>query len=646
MATFSNNSTSLPDPYLSPDQRDLLLAALSSNKAEPNSASATNPQTGQGAPLNNERPGLSNGRPSSQIYGNLSAHKNMSQYTSSPVQYDTPAKSHNSNPVLESPFLDYDLDLDFDESFDSENGTMIGNLPDGSPDEEHDLHDKRKSIDGEDDEGGGKRREGDDKVARKPGRKPLTSEPTSKRKAQNRAAQRAFRERKEKHLKDLEVKVDDLEKASEAANHENGLLRAQVDRLHNELAGYRKRMSLNNTGLPRSPPTARTNGSGLNDSNNFKFDFPKFGSAPGSSTSTSGERAEPKNGKGVVFPGTGNTKSNSMPGVLDNNNNNYQQDVSPGSKNPATSGLSHNDDLSAKEGIEGLEGLFSPSILDSVNRSPSSDYMNRGQGGTSVTHSHRGGSESSNGQGLTPQSQGGMSLTTTTSPSASSGSHHGPTSSCGTSPEPSHQSPRINKQSESSLNPISEDSQAQAAFYEYGNLNDSNLATTWPTTGDSINEQKNPAGDITGIDWLAQQNGGQFDPVLFGDYRDSQDAFASADFGSFFNEAYPLPDLGSPFGDTNTLAPLPKKDILQEMDAKINGDDEVAPSEDSSNMLNCTKMWERLQSSDSFKNGEIDMDNLCSELKKKARCSETGVVVEHDDLEKVLAGLPGNQGQK
>jgi AP-1-like factor len=75
----------------------------------------------------------------------------------------------------ESPFLDFDPDADFDESFDfDENARMIGDIP-------GELHDKRKSIDGkdDDDEGGGKRREGEDKTAKKPGRKPLTSEPTS-----------------------------------------------------------------------------------------------------------------------------------------------------------------------------------------------------------------------------------------------------------------------------------------------------------------------------------------------------------------------------------------------------------------------------------------------------------------------------------
>lgn len=37
-----------------------------------------------------------------------------------------------------------------------------------------------------------------------------------------------------------------------------------------------------------------------------------------------------------------------------------------------------------------------------------------------------------------------------------------------------------------------------------------------------------------------------------------------------------------------------------------------------------------------FRNGEIDVDNLCSELRAKARCSEGGAVVEEKDLDKIL----------
>lgn len=90
----------------------------------------------------------------------------------------------------DSPFIDYPLDDDVEDSFTfDEQAQMFGDIPedkDNDDDDGHDhLHDKRKSMgDGdadEDDEGGGKRREGEDKQAKKPGRKPLTSEPTSVR---------------------------------------------------------------------------------------------------------------------------------------------------------------------------------------------------------------------------------------------------------------------------------------------------------------------------------------------------------------------------------------------------------------------------------------------------------------------------------
>ncbi|KAI9566992.1 hypothetical protein HD554DRAFT_2111829 [Boletus coccyginus] len=55
-----------------------------------------------------------------------------------------------------------------------------------------------------------------------------------KRKEQNRAAQRAFRERKEKHVKDLEDKVAALEAKNEAAETENTNLRDLLSRLQQE----------------------------------------------------------------------------------------------------------------------------------------------------------------------------------------------------------------------------------------------------------------------------------------------------------------------------------------------------------------------------------------------------------------------------
>lgn len=178
-----------------------------------------------------------------------------------------------------------------------------------------------------------------------------------------------------------------------------------------------------------------------------------------------------------------------------------------------------------------------------------------------------------------------------------------------------------------------------------------------------------PGNELSSFNWLAQQNNGAFDPVLFGDYRDSQDAILGQDFGTFFNEAFPLPDLGSPFNtyeNTATNPPVagskdappvqqqvpPKIDLMKQVEAAQNGEDEVYPGEDRSKMMTCNKIWyvnlnqrwwlwltfrrDRLQSMDKFRNGEIDVDNLCSELRSKARCSEGGAVVNQNDVEKIL----------
>ncbi|KIJ32057.1 hypothetical protein M422DRAFT_84080, partial [Sphaerobolus stellatus SS14] len=55
-----------------------------------------------------------------------------------------------------------------------------------------------------------------------------------KRKEQNRAAQRAFRERKEKHVKDLEDRVAQLEAKTETQAAENDNLRDMLTRLQSE----------------------------------------------------------------------------------------------------------------------------------------------------------------------------------------------------------------------------------------------------------------------------------------------------------------------------------------------------------------------------------------------------------------------------
>jgi AP-1-like factor len=150
--------TSIRNPLgelvLTPQQQSLLFAALNSNKAT-------------GSPVNN---GL----------------------TMSPSTFDgSPAVPNHGLPMTDSPLLDFDYDFNnadssFDFSFDNGDGSrMIGDLP-GAPStarsesaSDQDSPDKRSHPDDDDEENGAKRRESEDKVSKKPGRKPLTTEPTS-----------------------------------------------------------------------------------------------------------------------------------------------------------------------------------------------------------------------------------------------------------------------------------------------------------------------------------------------------------------------------------------------------------------------------------------------------------------------------------
>ena len=171
-----DESTFDADLYLSPKEQDLLLTALSSNK----SGLANNKRSYPPMSTNVVRPSgpRSTSNPLQFQQSGRNSLDNNDVYAS-PVQ-KTPGSGGIG--VDESPFLDYDLDEgNFD--WDINGDQMIGSLPGTSldDDEETDLHDKRKisDDDAEDIDGGGKRREGDDKTSKKPGRKPLTSEPTS-----------------------------------------------------------------------------------------------------------------------------------------------------------------------------------------------------------------------------------------------------------------------------------------------------------------------------------------------------------------------------------------------------------------------------------------------------------------------------------
>jgi len=152
MTSTQNNP--LTSFVLTPQQQNLLFAALNSNKSAAASNSALNLS-----------PSSLDGSPSMGMDG---------------------VGSYQNSPDLE---YDYDFgapDSSFDFSFnDADQAKMIGDLP-GAPSTtksdtpEGDSPDKRSHPDDDEEENtGAKRREGEDKVSKKPGRKPLTTEPTS-----------------------------------------------------------------------------------------------------------------------------------------------------------------------------------------------------------------------------------------------------------------------------------------------------------------------------------------------------------------------------------------------------------------------------------------------------------------------------------
>ncbi|KAG5916364.1 hypothetical protein E4U53_004324 [Claviceps sorghi] len=566
MASSDSAGNSLPPNFfLTPHQQSLLFAALNANKQPHNTSSPTTK-------------GLS-----------LSARSSHS----SPMQPTEGGASIQESPSLDN--YDYEFgDASFDFSFataGADEAKMIGDAPGTAKSDsaEGDAPEKRSyPDDGEDDGSPGndtKRHESAEKVAKKPGRKPLTSEPTSKRKAQNRAAQRAFRERKEKHLKDLETKVEELEKASEATNHENSKLRAQVEHMTTELTLYKQRLAVM-MHKPASREKTLFGDAALNNLSDvsFQFEFPKFGDLPGQPidiTQSASQPASPQQSER-------NGQKKSTVSSLDSENESSRPSLQQQHQHQSHTGPFFNHAPAPTRSLSGSTGVGSRSSLDSVPFSVAA---------------------------------------ATSSPSASSNSNAGgPSSSCGTSPEPFTQSPAAFKPLET-LTTIGEEQAASAM-------------TTQQT---SFPHLANLDTGSTSFDWLVQQNGGgSFDPQLFGDYREPQENVLShPSFDDFvFNDSSDA-DFFTPFNIAPTNYPMnavPKKNLIAEIDAQqdaIENDEVKTPG------ISCHQLWEKIQECPKAQNGDFDLDGLCSELTKKAKCSGSGPVVAPGDFDSILKKYMG-----
>ena len=438
--------------------------------------------------------------------------------------------------------------------------------------------------------------------------------------------------------------MQELEKASDVTSQENGLLRAQVQRLQTELREYRKRLSLNSTSMNRSPPPASGFSSLLNNNNNnnnnFSFDFPRFGGLPGTQFLDNGPLSK--------------TKNTSVSSSVSGRHNSTGRSISPTSQANGAMTRSPNQ-MGSSPSVNDAQRSGSLNSIYGVNSPPPNTNINNADGFTKspsrVFQFNSGSSSHSD------------------SPSTSSTSPNALDSSCDTSPAPSHSSP--NQQKDTAVdgyinqgNPEGEISFCEKLNMACGNCRDPvpramTLSNNKTSSAGFNYKSPNPAFD--GLGFFANQNGGQFDPSLFGDYRDTQNAIiGDGDFtNGFFNDAFLNAGYASPFhfGDTPLV---PKPNPLEEIERIQNGEEEVVPGEDPTSMLNCHKIWfvflstlphtsiltsdrDKLSSRPDFKDGTIDIDNLCSELRAKARCSESGVVVNHKDVENALKRLPADK---
>ena len=234
--------------------------------------------------------------------------------------------------------------------------------------------------------------------------------------------------------------------------------------------------------------------------------------------------------------------------------------------------------------------LFSPSILKTVNQSGNSYFNSNQQNANAPGTSVNNGGDSTAGipDNRVFRFNSTSNTSDSASPSASSLSQWNANgtanSSCGTSPEPSHDSPHNKDKS----NDTYEKSSLQNTYNVNSAANTNNAFMSNQYSNNNFGafdlSNSNPAYNVPQLD--------SFDPVLFGDYRDtSQDnMFGGADFSNdFFNDALnqsaPI-DYSSPsnlFGILQNLPqpspqvsnnPAPSRNLMAEMDKTRDGGDD------------------------------------------------------------------------
>lgn len=442
----------------------------------------------------------------------------------------------------------------------------------------------------------------DKKVHNKPGRKPIESEPKSKRTAQNRAAQRAYRERKERKMKDLEDKVADLEDTNIKVSTESDLLKAQIDLLKRELSRYRGHLDFSDLKLPTSVgklsnPRVKAESTGNSPQNQkvLAVDFPwskdnlqnfsstyDTGSALPDLVSGSSSSTSPANDNAIVSPDSNSSDSNAL---------SLNLNLSPENQFNISSSFDEQVDPFCVQLNEacGSKQRPVPKFLRESNNVPPLDLIEQPK---QVTL-------------LLPESTDNSPFHTLFTPNESLADPF-------FAPDGNYNF--VVPQNDTESDPLS--------FLNDNNF-DVSMAFGNATNDLVLNQAKKDEDPLAGL--TSEESA--YDPF--------NQVNTDFNFNEFVKSSLPS-DVSS---RTNSLSDARMKaassvSSYNTTSPAIREDDENEVVPGPAPTIRCAEIWDRITSHPRYT--EIDIDGLCSELKSKAKCSEKGVVLDAKEVNSLI----------
>ncbi|KAI5967020.1 uncharacterized protein KGF55_000430 [Candida pseudojiufengensis] len=451
------------------------------------------------------------------------------------------------------------------------------------------------------------------KLHTKPGRKPLDTEPKSKRTAQNRAAQRAYRERKERKMKDLEDKVKSLEDENVKATTESDFLKAQVNILKAELSKYRGTTDFSDLNLPSKVGHLSNPNSKTNNSNPIDLSPPSneiHNSDRSSSDSNKNSISDKASTRSSV---SNHNVSFGLPWSKENLKFIRQQQEQ------------HTSDGNVPDLVSGSSSSTTP-LNDNVLISPDSSEANNiptNKNNLDFTHTFEEeidpfcsklGEACGTKQNPIPKQRRSIEGDRLKFSRTNSTQYNSPFSNISPNtqsnytidPENQYNDPFLNNISDFNFNLVDNkyktDIDDPLSF-----LNDNNFDVSL-AFGETNKDNKTQDP----IDLLTTEES-IYDPVI------KEEINTNFNFNDFIKNSIPERRESSI-----------KNDVFEDND---NDDNEVVPAPQST--LKCSEIWDRITAHPKYT--ELDIDGLCNELKNKAKCSEKGVVINTKDVNSLLA---------